>query len=433
MMSEAKLPETRQVQVRFLILAGSQADFELIACSLAAVQLNVTATWARSREDFEKSLCETAFNLVLAENELPGWNGMGAFEFLCQQGADVPFILITSPQGEERAVQCMKAGLSDYVWKTRLNELPAAVSRALEEKRNRDDRSKSEALLRESVKRFHLLADSIASAVFIHQGTKCRYANRAAQSLTGYSEEELLALNSWDLVHPDSRASVIQHGFARAGSGDAATRYELKILTKDAQVRWLDVTAGKIEFEGQPAGLTTALDITARKLAEACDQEGSARDPLTGLLNVIQLQGVFRAETKRSERTGRSFSLMLLKLEGLKEINERFGFPAGGRALCKLSFVVGAVCRSGDVPCRYSEDEFIILLPETSAAGVRQLAARIAQRLSDEAADPPFSVSAGRAVYPQEGPTVEHLARAAGRNLLKLKTTGPAKELARTA
>lgn len=431
MTSEAIISENQEPQVRALILADSQGEFELIVRTLRAARLKVNAYVPASREDYEQSLREGAFDIVLAEHDLPGWSGMAAFEFLRRQGSDVPYILITAPQGEEKAVQCIRAGLADYIWKTRLHDLPAAVFRALEVKRIRDARSRAEALLRESEQRFHSLADSIASAVFIHQGTQCRYANRAAQSLTGYSEEELLALNSWDLVHPDSRASVIEHGFARVRNG-AATRNELKILTKDGQVRWLDVTADKIEFERQPAGLTTALDITGRKLAEVAGHQEASRDPLTGLLTVAQLQTIFRSEARRSERTSRSFSLMLLKLEEWKLFNERFGFPAGGRALCKLSFIVGAICRSGDAACRYSEDEFVLLLPETSAAGVRQLAARIAQRLKNEEADPPFSVSAGLAVFPQDGPSLEHLVRAAGRILRKLKTR-LAKEVAHTA
>ncbi|HYA96759.1 MAG TPA: diguanylate cyclase [Methylomirabilota bacterium] len=432
MMSDTRATESAPQPARVLVIANSQTDFELLVRTLQAARLKVDGRLASVREQCEGALREGEFDVVLAENHAGGWGGMDAVAVVHAVRPGLPVILITEPLGEERAVLCMRSGLADYVWNTRLYTLADAVRRVIENRRSASAGPAPNDTAAEAERRFQLLADSIASAVFIYRGTQCCYTNRAAQTITGYSEEELRALNSWDLVHPDSRASVIEHGMARFRDGDAATRYELKIVTKDGHVRWLDVTTGRIDFDGQPAGLLTGLDITARKLMETSEQHQSSRDPLTGLLSVSQMRAIFQSEAKRSERTGRSFSVVLLKLQGLKHIHERWGFPAGGRALCKLSFVVGAVCRSGDAACRFADDEFLLLLPETSSAGARHLAARIGQRLNAEESDPPFSVSMGLAVFPQQGPTLEHLARAAGLNFRTLNRPAE-KEIASTA
>jgi PAS domain S-box-containing protein len=167
--------------------------------------------------------------------------------------------------------------------KDRLGGLAGAVCRALDERKTREERDHAEIALRESERRFRILADTIASAVFIYRGTQCTYANQAAEGLTGYSREELLALNSWDLVHPDSRSLLIEKGLAHLSGGQGNARYEMKILTKQGEARWLDVAVGRIEFDGQLAGLNTAFDITERKLSEMARGLYAARDPLTGL------------------------------------------------------------------------------------------------------------------------------------------------------
>src|SRR5262249_33547652 len=152
-----------------------------------------------------------------------------AVEVLRERDDDTPVILLTPPLGEERAVECMKAGAADLVPKTRLDALPKAVCQAASDHSMRETRRQAEDSLRESEARFRALADSIASAVLIYQGTRCRYANRTGQTLTGYTERELLELSSYDLIHPESRNLVIERGLSRVRDAHGAVRYESKI------------------------------------------------------------------------------------------------------------------------------------------------------------------------------------------------------------
>jgi len=386
-----------------------------------------------TREEFQNRIALNNYDVILSNYNLGDWRGMEALDLLKERRNDTPFILISGALGEEAAIQCIKDGASDFILETRLSALPKAICRAISDKSIRNTRGRAEDSLRETEARFRLLADSIASAVLIYQGTECRYANRAAQTLTGYPEEELLALSSWDLFHPDSRYLVIERGLARLRDAHGPTRYEAKILTRQGDVRIWDITMGRIEIAGQSAGLVTALDITDRQQVEGASEHGGFRDSLTGLYSKEQILSIFLGEAKRSQRTGRSFATLLVKLDEWKQISERSGPAAGSRALCNLARVVGEVCRGADSASRFSEDEFALILPETSLSGARRLVQRIGERLYAESNGVSPMISMGAAVFPQDGPTVEHALRSARRALKSIRTSSFVKELASSA
>jgi diguanylate cyclase (GGDEF)-like protein/PAS domain S-box-containing protein len=265
---------------------------------------------------------------------------------------------------------------------------------------------------------FRTVAEAIACAVFISQGERLHYVNHAAETITGYAREELLSMNFWDLVHPDCRELVLNRGGARQGD---ARQCEVKILTKNGDERWLDISTAMIEFDGALASLVSAFDLTERKNAEAEVQLLAMTDPLTGLGNYRRLVEALDAEVKRTGRTGRPFAILLLDLDQLKKINDRYGHLIGSQALCRLADVLRIFCRAIDTATRYGGDEFAIILPETTLAGARLVASRIRNRLATDSLQPPLSTSIGVALYPQDGETMEALLRTADRELYAMK------------
>ena len=406
--------------LHLLILEDSEQDFRLAVRALESASLKIEAVHAVTKEQFENLAGAKMYSVILSDYNLNGWSGMEALAYLRRQGIETPFILVSAELGEEKAMQCVREGASDCVLKSRLNTLPAAVCKAVLDQNLHEAKIRTEGLLHESEERFRALVDSIASAVLIYQGTECRYANRAAQELTGYSEIELMELSSWDLFHPDSRSSVIERGLSRLNDSKCSTRYEAKILTKSGEVRVWDISLGKIDMRGKPAGLITASDVTDWNALQPSHQ--STSDSLTGLLNSIQVQSIFIGESRRSRRTGREFALLVLKLDELKQIKERSGPVECSRTLCRLAKALGEVCRGADSPARISEDEFAVVLPETSEPGVRRLAQRLTAQLDAEENQTSLAISAGFAILPEDGPTMDHALRAARKSFARLET-----------
>ena len=129
-------------------------------------------------------------------------------------------------------------------------------------------RKKMEKALIESETKFRALAESAPAAILIIAGEKLLYVNPAFESISGYTEEEALAMRFWDFVHPDMQELVKERGMARQRGEAVAGRYELKTVTKDGQERWFDLAATSINYDGQTATLAMAYDITESKQAQ---------------------------------------------------------------------------------------------------------------------------------------------------------------------
>lgn len=129
------------------------------------------------------------------------------------------------------------------------------------------ERKHTESALWQSEAKFRTWAETTDAIIFIIQGSSSSqvcYVNPAAEAITGYKTEELLA-------HSDfcQQLKLKECGQIRKRGGAPEPQYqEIKILTKSGEERWLDCSVGVLEFEGKPAELVAAIDITKRKQAE---------------------------------------------------------------------------------------------------------------------------------------------------------------------
>ena len=140
-----------------------------------------------------------------------------------------------------------------------------------------NERKRAEEELRVSEAKFRAQTETAPVAIYIIQGSRFLYANPAMEAMTGYSHEELLAMNFWEVVHPDFRQLVKERGLARQRGEAVPARYEFKILTKGGEERWVDFSDGKFQLEGKLAIVAMAFDITERKRAEEAMRQSEQR------------------------------------------------------------------------------------------------------------------------------------------------------------
>ena len=133
--------------------------------------------------------------------------------------------------------------------------------------------------------------------------------------------------------------------------------------------------------------------MTGALLARAVDQARreveklAITDPLTGIYNRRHLSERIRDEFVRMRRHPRSLSLALVDLDGFKQVNDRFGHEAGDRVLVTVAQRLRTGLREVDIVARFGGDEFVILLPETSAGQACMVCERILQALSGQPID----------------------------------------------
>jgi PAS domain S-box-containing protein len=130
------------------------------------------------------------------------------------------------------------------------------------------ERRLTEEALRESEAKFRALAESLSSGMCLIQGTRYIYINPAFESITGYTMDDLADMNFWDIAHIDFQELVRERNFARRRGESMPSRYEIKIITKNNEEKWVDLAATLIEFKNKPTIMGSAFDITERKRAE---------------------------------------------------------------------------------------------------------------------------------------------------------------------
>jgi diguanylate cyclase (GGDEF)-like protein/PAS domain S-box-containing protein len=118
-------------------------------------------------------------------------------------------------------------------------------------------------------RQFRELAETMAAATFVYHRSSFVYVNSEATQLSGYTRDELLQMEVWDLIHPDQRDVARERGLATLRGKPGPSRYQFQIVRPDGSVRWVDFTTRPLRYGGMSAALGTAFDITAFKDAAA--------------------------------------------------------------------------------------------------------------------------------------------------------------------
>ncbi|MDP2674960.1 MAG: PAS domain S-box protein [Dehalococcoidia bacterium] len=291
------------------------------------------------------------------------------------------------------------------------------------------DRRRVEEALRESETKFRTLAETVAAAAFIFQGNRMCYVNSAAEAQTGYSREELLTMDFWEVIHPDFRPLVKKRGLARQRGEQVPARYEVKLLTRNGEERWVDFMAAAIEFEGKPAVLGTAFDITERKAAEETIRHLAYHDGLTGLPNRTLFEDRLTVTLAQGRRKRRLAAIMFLDLDRFKVVNDTVGHAMGDRLLQSVAERLKGLVREGDTVARVGGDEFTVLLPDV---GRVEDAVEVADRILETLRQPwrlndhefHITTSIGIAMCPGDGEDAESLLRNADTAMYRAKDRG---------
>ena len=140
--------------LQFIHLESNPADADLIYSTLRDAGIACQPTRAQTREDFLSALRQNGCSLVLADTSVPGFNGTAALALTRAFHPDMPFLFVSSAQGEDFAIDMMQRGATDYIFKQRLGRLVPSIKRTLRDLEERLERRRAEDALRISEKQF---------------------------------------------------------------------------------------------------------------------------------------------------------------------------------------------------------------------------------------------------------------------------------------
>ena len=417
----------RRRPVRVLFVHREASAIDSCVQELEKGQFAVQSDLVLNLAQCAAQLRRQSYDVIIVEYPSPSFKGSRALQLLHQTAQEIPVLFLTFGIGIDSIAELAAQGTFDYVELEHVAQLPMAVRRALNEKSLRAELQEAEKALRHSQSLYRALVDNPSYGICrCEAGGKLLDVNQALLTMLGYeSKEELLAAN---------RASeiILDLGERKplAGSSPDAARVE------PIEVEWKrkNGTLLKARLSGRDAfdehgnfnGCEIiVVDITEQRTLEEQLRHQASSDSLTGLANHRRLFEVLQAELYRSQRTGREFSLVLLDLDGLKHINDRYSHQAGDRALCRLGQILKDCCRSVDTAARHGGDEFAVVLPETGIVAAALVARRICELLGRDAEEPVLSVSMGIAGYPKDADAIGTLLYAADKALYAMKSQKP--------
>ena len=257
--------------LRILYLEDNSKDAELTHAILEAEGIESRVIRVEAQADFLAAVGQGGFDLILADYTLPSFDGMSALKIAVETCPQVPFIFVSGTLGEEVAIEAVKFGATDYVFKTKLSRIVPAIQRALRENQERNERRRAEEALRRS-EAYLAAAQSLS-----HTGSFGWILSTGdlywSQEMFRIFECEITKTPTLDFVmertHPEDRepvSRIIQHVISNQTDYD----FEHRLLLPDGSIKYIRIVCrpspenvgDKCEFVG------AVIDITERKMAE---------------------------------------------------------------------------------------------------------------------------------------------------------------------
>ena len=199
--------------LRLLIVEDMAEDMELIVLALEAGGVNFNSDTAQTATECKELLQNCKYDAVLSDYRLPGFNGLEVLKLMQELGQDIPFILVTGSLGEEAAVECIKAGMTDYVLKGRLFRLPTVLERSLQEYKMRHQQTEAIAQIQRQATR-----EAIVNRIV--QAMRFTLVLDEVLQTTADQLHEALEISGCAILQPDAEGGII----VRYMSSNAADR-----------------------------------------------------------------------------------------------------------------------------------------------------------------------------------------------------------------
>jgi PAS domain S-box-containing protein len=253
--------------LRVLIAEDNPPDAELVVATLKRAGYRLLFDVEDALERFETRLTQREYDVVISDHNLQSWTGRDALAALQASGQDVPFLMVTASLGDEAAVDYLKAGASDYLLKSHLERLPAAVKRALQEKAHRAETARLQTAILCAKRDWEITFDAVPDLVLnLSADGLIQRANRAVTETTGRRFPEIIGKQCWEVLH----------GFSEKCEACPHRRFQQSGLAERGDIehaisgKFFEVTCTPmLGPDGNPHGSVVVMrDVTERRKVE---------------------------------------------------------------------------------------------------------------------------------------------------------------------
>jgi diguanylate cyclase (GGDEF)-like protein/PAS domain S-box-containing protein len=215
--------------------------------------------------------------------------------------------------------------------------------------------------------------------------------NRECERLSGYTAEELGAtpaiLERLVVEEDRERAASVVEGLTR---GESPVTMDVRWRTRSGDVRLISWSCtGLTDPEGAVTHVVaTGIDVTERRRLDRRLRHLADHDDLTGLVNRRRFQEELERHLSEGRRYGLTGALLVLDLDGFKEVNDTHGHSAGDRVLCAVAEALRSRLRGSDIVARLGGDEFAVLLPRETPEEAELVCCSLEHAIASEVAVP---------------------------------------------
>jgi diguanylate cyclase (GGDEF)-like protein/PAS domain S-box-containing protein len=420
--------------IRVLLVEDVPTEAELELRALKRAGLSVAHQVVDTEDRFVEALQRFSPDVILSDFSMPHFDGMRALVVARERAPDIPFIFVSGTIGEEHAIRALKSGATDYVLKTNMVRLPAAVERAIADAHERRVQRRTAVELDLARERLTSVLNTLQDMLWSMdaRGERLLFASPAALHVFGHPAEhfERDATLWMRLAHPEDRARL-ETAWRRLRDGTPLD-IEYRSTEPSGAVRWINQRARAIRSAD---GAIERIDGIARDVTEQAEQRQRIRhlalyDQLTDLPNRALFHERLTEELQDPALSQPGLALALVDLERFKAINDVLGAQVGNEVLRAVARRLLDVAADASRVARLGSDLFALKFPAVSSR--EELAERL-ERMRQGLFAAPFealgqevrlSAKTGVAIFPQDGADADSLFRNAEAALKRAKETG---------